>query len=67
MYAKNIHLFHFFTLYHYTERYLENHGYPSVSSRKSNAVDACSLRAHTHTTVGDFIMSNWTDLHFVHP
>jgi len=23
------------------------------------------LAAYTHMTVGDFIMSNWTDIHFV--
>jgi len=28
-------------------------------------VNTCGL--HTHTTVGDFVMSDSTDLHFVYP
>jgi len=41
--------------------------YQFPQRREFSAVNACSLHTDTHMTVGEFVMSYWTDLHSVDP
>ena len=55
-----------FHLCHFAERYLEYPVYASVITKKKIHCSECLQLTHTHTAV-DFVMSNWTDLHFMDP